>query len=100
MARNEVSVEVGQKHVRDPAADPVCVLHVLVDVTLRVDHRGDPAPLVSDQVGGVGEAAQVVLLEDHRRPPSRRHLGDTTPQCRTLKLPSCESKLPNINQPK
>ena len=41
------------------------VLDVLLDVALRVDDRGDAGGLVGDQVRGVREAAQVVLLEDH-----------------------------------
>jgi hypothetical protein len=56
----------------DPAAEPVRILHVNIDVALRIHHRSDPAVLVSDEIGGVGEAAKVVLLEDHRQPPPRR----------------------------
>ena len=40
-------------------------MQVLVDVALRIDHGRLAALLVRDQVGGVGEAAEVVLLEDH-----------------------------------
>ena len=42
MAGDEVGVEVGEDDVLDPAAEPVRVLDVLVDVALRVDDRGRP----------------------------------------------------------
>ena len=65
VARHEVGVEVRQEHVPDPAAEPVRVLEVLLDVALGVDHGRDAGGFVGDQVRGVREAAEVVLLEDH-----------------------------------
>ena len=65
VAGHEVGVEVRQEHVLDPAAQPPGVLEVLLDVALRIDHGRVAARLVGDQVGGVREAAEVVLLEDH-----------------------------------
>jgi hypothetical protein len=44
------------------------VIQVLVDVALGVDDRGRPTLLVRHEVGRVGEAAEVVLLEDHVSP--------------------------------
>ena len=41
------------------------LIHVLVDVPLRVDDDGRSRLLVADQVGGMGETAQKVLLQDH-----------------------------------
>jgi hypothetical protein len=68
MPGDEVSVKVGQEHVPDPAAEPVGVLDVLVNITLRIDHRGDAASLISHQVRRMRQAPQVVLPEDQRRP--------------------------------
>ena len=65
VAGEEVGVEVRQDDVLDPAAEPLGVREVLVDVALRVDHGGDAAALVGDEVGGMSEAAEVVLLQDH-----------------------------------
>jgi hypothetical protein len=65
MAGHEVRVEVGQEHARDPAAQPVRVRDVLLDVALRVDHRRLAAVGIGDQIARVRQAAQVVLLEDH-----------------------------------
>jgi hypothetical protein len=38
---------------------------VLLDVALGVDDDGGRTSLVSEQIGGVGEAAQVVLSQNH-----------------------------------
>ena len=46
--------------------EPLGLLDVLVDVALGVDDGSDPGALVRDQVRRVGQAAEVVLLEDHR----------------------------------
>ena len=63
---HEVGVEVREEHVLD--AQPVLggEREVVIDVTLRVDHRGAVRLLVADQVRGVGEAIQVELLQNHR----------------------------------
>jgi hypothetical protein len=66
---DEVRVHVGQEHVLDPAAELLGVIEVLLDVTLRVDDRGAASHLIGDQVGGVRQAAEVVLLEDHDPEP-------------------------------
>ena len=39
-----------------------------VDVALGIDHGRLAALLIGDQVGGMGEAAEVELLEDHQSP--------------------------------
>jgi hypothetical protein len=61
MPGEEVRMEVSEKHVPDPAAQPVGVLDVLIDIALRINHRRDPPALVGHEVGGVGQAAEVVL---------------------------------------
>src|SRR5439155_963894 len=90
VARDEVGVEVRQEHVPDPKAEAAGVAHVLLDVALRIDDRRHPALLVGDEVGGVCEAAQVVLLENHPprddTPPRRPRLCD---DCRGPCLLSC-----------
>ena len=65
MSREEVGVEVGEEDVAD--LQPVLrrIVEVGVDVALRIDDGGGAARLIADQVRRVGEAIQVVLLEDH-----------------------------------
>ena len=65
MAGEEVGVEVGEEDVADVHAEFVGVVDVLLDVALGVDHDGGAAGFVGDEIGGVGEAAEVVLLEEH-----------------------------------
>ena len=66
MAGHEVGVQMRLDHV--PDLQPVClgVLQVLAHVPLRVDDNGVAGGLVTDEVGRVGQAAQVVLPEYHR----------------------------------
>ena len=42
-----------------------CVGEVLLDVALWVDNDSSTARSVANEVGGMTEAAQVVLLEEH-----------------------------------
>ncbi len=65
VARKEVGVEVRQDDMLDPEAEPGGIREIAVDVALRVDHRGETALLVADEIGGMRKAAEVVLLEDH-----------------------------------
>jgi hypothetical protein len=44
-------------------------LEITFDVTLRIDHRRRACLFVSNQVGSVGEAIQIKLLENHGSPP-------------------------------
>jgi hypothetical protein len=86
--------------VLDAAAEPVGILDILVNITLRVDHGGHVAVLISHQIGGMRQAPEVVLPEDQRKPPQRgpsrlmawrrpprppcstsRNLGMTGPKC-------------------
>jgi hypothetical protein len=61
----EIGMEMRQENVPDAAANRLGVGHVLVDVALRVDDRGDACILIGDEVRRVGEAAELVLLQDH-----------------------------------
>ena len=65
MAGEKVRVEVSEEDVADLDAEMVGVVDVLLDVTLRVDHDGCCAGFVGDEIGCVGEAAEIVLLEEH-----------------------------------
>ena len=69
MAVDEVGVHMGHEHVSDRAAQLLGVGDVLLDVALRMDHGCLASYLIDDQVGGVRETSQVVLLEDHRSEP-------------------------------
>jgi hypothetical protein len=69
MPGDEVGVEMSKEHVPDPAAEPVGILNVFVNITLRVDHRGDATTLVSHQIRGMRQAPKVVLPQDQCRPP-------------------------------
>jgi hypothetical protein len=73
VSAHEVGVKVGLDHPADAEPSPVRFRDVLVDVTPRVHHRG--LALGADQVGGVGQAAQVELLELHRRQDTSDGLG-------------------------
>ena len=61
----EVGVKVGQDHVPDREAQLCRFLQVEIHVAPGVDDHGGLRLLVADQVGGLGETGQVVLLEDH-----------------------------------
>jgi hypothetical protein len=51
------------------AGDPQPVLRgeceVLIDVSLRIDDRGRPRLLISDEIRRVREATEIKLLQDH-----------------------------------
>jgi hypothetical protein len=40
---------------------------ILGDVALGIDHHGPSGGGVADEIAGVGQATQVVLLEEHSR---------------------------------
>ena len=71
MAGHEVGVEVGVEHADD--GQPVLrgVIEVLGDVATGVDHHGEAAGLVADQVGSLRKTVEVVLGEDQGSPPGR-----------------------------
>ena len=66
VACQEVGVQMREQHMLDPAAAALGVGDVVVYVPLWIDDRRDAGCLVGDQIGRMGEAAEVVLLEDHR----------------------------------
>ncbi len=66
MASDKVGVEMGQEDVADLQAKFFGIGQVLLNVALRVDNDAGRAGLVSEQIGSVCQAAQVVLFENHR----------------------------------
>ena len=62
----EVGVEVGVDDTDDAKAVRGRVVQVVLDVPARVDDDRLPGGRVPDQVGGLGEAVDVVLGEHHR----------------------------------
>ncbi len=69
MTGDEIGVEMGEEHVLDRAPRLRGVLEILLDVPLRIDDRRAPVRLIGDEVRRMREAAEVVLLEDHRAAP-------------------------------
>jgi hypothetical protein len=65
MARQKVSMEMGQKYVCN--TEPVFrrIRQVTIYVALGVDNGGNAGGFVADEVRGVGEAIQVELLKNH-----------------------------------
>ena len=67
MAGDEVGVEMGEEDVLDLEFVFGGEGEVLIDVALRIDDGGFAGWFVADEVGGVGEAAEIELFEDHGR---------------------------------
>ena len=63
---HEVGVQVRQHTCSIVQAVLLRELQVLIDVALRIHHRGRARSLVADQVRGVREALQIELLEQHQ----------------------------------
>ncbi len=66
VAGDEVGVEVAEEDVADLKTKPFGVGEILLDVALRIDDDGGLALLITEQIGGVCQASEVVLLQDHR----------------------------------
>src|SRR5580765_7353068 len=65
MPRDEVGMEVREDDMGDAQAMLLGERQVLLNVALRIDHRGDAGGLVADQIRRVREAIQIKLVEDH-----------------------------------
>jgi hypothetical protein len=65
MPGQEVGMEMGKHNMANLKPVPPSIFQVLVNVPLRIDHNRSAAVLVPNQIGGVGEAAQVILFKDH-----------------------------------
>ena len=69
MPGDEVRVQMGEEDVADRETMLPGEGDVTIDVALGVDDRGDLGFFVGDQVGGMGEAPEIELLEDQRTIP-------------------------------
>jgi hypothetical protein len=67
MTGDEISMEVGKKHMFD--LEPVFVGEgqIAVNIALRIDNGGDARGFVAHKVGGVREAVEVKLLKQQER---------------------------------
>ncbi len=77
-----VGVVVGLEHVLDRDPPVAGQLEVLVDLKARVDDRGDPGPLVADQIRGATEVVVGDLLEEHRPQPALLSAAGARCECR------------------
>ncbi len=68
MAGDEIGMQMGQEDVPDGERVFGGEFHVLIDVPLRIDNGCRARRFVSNQVGGVRQARQIELLEDHTLP--------------------------------
>jgi hypothetical protein len=76
---NEIGVEMGQEDVPDFERVFEGERDVLIDVPLRVHNGCRARRFVSNQVGGMRQARQIELLEDHTLPSlSNYFLGRET----------------------
>src|ERR1044071_8110815 len=66
MAGHKVGVEMSEEDVADPEAEFFSIGEVLLDIALRVDYDAGRTGLVTEQIGSVGQAAQIILFQDHR----------------------------------
>ena len=65
MPGDEVGVKMGEEYVPDLEAEFLRIGQVLLDIALRVDDDGGRTGLVSEQIGSVRKAAEVILFENH-----------------------------------
>src|SRR3984957_16349995 len=65
MPGNKVGMEVCQEDVANLQTESLRVRHVLFDIALWIDNGRSCASLISQQVGGMGQATQIVLFQNH-----------------------------------
>jgi hypothetical protein len=65
MPGNEIGVEMAEEDMANVEIEPPCVRQILLHIALRIDDDSSGTLLVSDQIGGMSQAAQVILFEDH-----------------------------------
>jgi hypothetical protein len=65
MACDKVGVEVGEKDVADLEVQFLSVGQVLLNIALGIGDDRSRTGLVSQQIGRVGQAAQIVLFQNH-----------------------------------
>ena len=62
---HEVGMEVSKEDVADLEAKTLGLSQILLYVALGIDDNGRRARFVAEQIGRVGQAAQVILLQNH-----------------------------------
>jgi hypothetical protein len=72
MPGHKIGVEMSEEYVPDPESVFGGEGNVLIRVALRVNDGGRACSFVSDNVGGVRQARQVELFENHAAAPSPR----------------------------
>src|SRR4029450_8546207 len=65
MAGEEISVKMGQKDILDVKNLLCCVLQILVNITLWINHDRRTRSCIGDEIGGMRETAKVILLQHH-----------------------------------
>ena len=63
VAGDEIGMEVGEKHMPDGQSLCFGVSDVLIDIALWINNNSSFRLLVANQVGRVGQTAEVVLLQ-------------------------------------
>jgi hypothetical protein len=66
MPGDKVGVEMAEKDVADLEAQFLGVGQILLNIALGVNDDSGRTGLVALQIGGVGEAAQIELFQNHR----------------------------------
>jgi hypothetical protein len=63
MPSKKIGVEVRQEHKANVPSVGFSIRQILVDVPLRVDHYGSASHLVGNEVRGVCQASEIILLQ-------------------------------------
>ncbi len=67
MPRQKIRMKVRPEHMANCQPELRRVIHILLDVALRIDDNRRRAHLIANQIGGVRQTAEIVLFEDHRQ---------------------------------
>lgn len=65
VAGDEIGIEMGQEDVLDSQIVFGGECEIAVHLTLRIDDGRDAVLAVADDLGGMGEAIEIKLFEDH-----------------------------------
>jgi len=87
MPSNKICMKMREKNVADVEAKFICIGQVLLNVALRIDDDGSRTILVSEQVRGVGQAAEIVLLQYHSLQCTPQQTKANIPKPRTPESP-------------
>ena len=68
VAGDEIGMRMREKHMPDFEAPLSRIVQILLYVALRIDDRSHAGTFIGDHVRGMRQAAEIILLEDQRRP--------------------------------